>query len=63
MLGDAVHMIPEHSTMFHHLLLYRNLTGPNLENSNEPLCDPENSDETLWEYLSLLWFSFYETSK
>jgi len=34
-----------------------------LENSNEILYGLENSDETLWECLILLWFSFYENPK
>jgi len=36
---------------------------PNLENSNETLCEPEKSNETLLDYLILLWFSLHENSK
>jgi len=36
---------------------------PDLGNSDEILYEPENSDETLWECLILLWFSFHENHK
>jgi len=38
-------------------------SDPDLGNSDDILYKPENSDETLWECLILLWFSFHENHK
>ena len=43
-----------HNSIKHSQRVSIDFLGPNLENSNEILFELENSDETLWECLSLL---------